>query len=173
MRTKSTPNERSLLGKLLSVLLGLTAAGALLIAPGSARGQIFVSNFGNGTVGEYTLSGAPINASFITGLNSPSSIAVSGNDLFVSNYLNGTIGRYTSSGATVNTSLVTGLDHPAFIALSGGNLFVVSPGMQGGNDTGVVGLYTTSGATLNASLRIVLPSSTRGIWRACICRELR
>ena len=40
--------------------------------------NIYVSNGGNGTVGEYTMSGAPVNASLISGLatGEPMGIAV-------------------------------------------------------------------------------------------------
>jgi hypothetical protein len=65
-----------------------------------------------GTIGEYTISGATVNASLISGLNGPSSIVVSGSNLFVTNTSNGTIGEYTTSGATVNASLISGLDEP-------------------------------------------------------------
>jgi hypothetical protein len=44
----------------------------------SATGLIFVTNTGNGTVGEYTTSGKTVNASLISGLSNPSAIAVSG-----------------------------------------------------------------------------------------------
>ena len=49
-------------------------------------------------IGEYTTTGTTVNASLITGLLHPLSIAVSGGDIFVLNG-NGTIGEYTTSGA--------------------------------------------------------------------------
>jgi DNA-binding beta-propeller fold protein YncE len=97
-------------------------------------------------VGEYTTSGATINASLIMGLSSPRGVAVSGSDLFVTNSFTGTIGEYTTSGSTVNASLITGLHGPVGIAVSGSNLFVA-------NDSGgTIDEYTTSGGTVNASL---------------------
>ena len=113
-------------------------------------GLIFVTNRGTNTIGEFTISGATVNASLVSGLSRPSAIAVSGSNLFVANYDTGTIGEYTTSGATVNASLITGLDHPTGIAISGSNLFVTS--YSGGTDNGTIGEYTTSGATVNASL---------------------
>jgi PEP-CTERM motif-containing protein len=74
-------------------------------------------NIGNGTVGEYTTSGATVNASLISGLNEPIGIAVDGSDLFITNAGSGTIGEYTTSGATVNTSLISGLDGPEGIVV--------------------------------------------------------
>jgi len=107
---------------------------------------IFVTSFTDGTIGEYTTSGATVNASLITGLSEPYGIAVSGSNLFVTNRGSGTIGEYTTSGATVNASLITGLHDPVGIAVSGSTLFVVN------DDNGTIGEYTTSGATVNASL---------------------
>ena len=40
----------------------------------------------DGTIGEYTTSGATVNASLVSGLNYPYGIAVSGSNLFVTNY---------------------------------------------------------------------------------------
>ncbi len=125
-------------GYLIAVLLGL------LCGSGAHADNLFVVNNGNNTIGEFTTSGAVVNGSLISGLNSPDSIAVSGSNLFVTNQ-NGTIGEYTTSGTTVNASLVTGLSYPVAIAVSGSNLFVV-------NLNGTIGEYTTSGAVVNASL---------------------
>jgi hypothetical protein len=126
--------------------------------PATARGQIFVTN-DFGRIGEYTTSGATINALLVTGLNLSPGIAVSGSNLFVvsgGNRVVGTVGEYTTSGAIVNASLVSGLVNPECIALSGSNMFVVS----GGNR---VGEFTTLGATVNASL--ITAGSTFDQWR--------
>jgi hypothetical protein len=124
--------------------------GSLSASPASA-GDIFVTNANIGTVGEYTTSGATVNAALISGLSLPEDIAVSGSDLFVVNSGSGTIGEYTTSGATVNAALISGLSEPAGIAVSGSDLFVTNTfgGMIG---TGTIGEYTTSGATVNAAL---------------------
>ena len=50
------------------------------------RARICLSRtFAHGTIGEYTTSGATVNAALISGLNDPHGIAVSGSDLFVTN----------------------------------------------------------------------------------------
>ena len=106
------------LGGLLAVLLGLLSHNA-------ARADlIFVTEPGNGTIGEYTTAGAPVNPALISGLSGPNGIAVSGSDLFVVNQTLGTIGEYTTSGATVNPTLISGLSLPYGIAVSGSDLFV-------------------------------------------------
>ena len=68
--------------------------------------DVFVANYGTGTIGEYTTSGATVNASLITGLNGAYALAVSGSNLFVTSGfgLTATIGEYTTSGATVNAA---------------------------------------------------------------------
>src|SRR5450759_1108227 len=115
------------LGGLFAVLLGLLSMNA-------AHAQIFVVNTSADTIGEYTNSGATVNASLVSGLNEPLGIAVSGSNLFVTNGYGGTtgagtIGEYNAiTGATVNASLVSGLNYPVGIAVSGSNLFVTSSG---------------------------------------------
>jgi hypothetical protein len=140
----------------ISLLLTVAATIALWVEPTGARGQIYVTNFNDGTMGEYTTSGATVNANLISGLNGPVSIAISGANVFVLNYgtyingnynpASGSIGEYTTSGATVNAALITGLQSPQGIAVSGSNLFVTN------FDAGTIGKYTTSGATANAAL---------------------
>jgi DNA-binding beta-propeller fold protein YncE len=83
---------------------------------------LFVASFSSQehayTIGEYMTSGSTVNASLITGFDSPQGIAISGNDLFVSNTGDGTVGEYTISGGTVNTDLISGLSGPYGIAIS-------------------------------------------------------
>ena len=53
-------------------------------------GYIFITNGGGGTVGKYTITGAPVNPGLVTGINVAGGVAVLGEDLFVvSNYQNG------------------------------------------------------------------------------------
>jgi Putative Ig domain len=120
------------------VLLGTLLASHM-------RGQIFVSNVGDGTVGAYNSDGTTINGSLVSGLSSPTDIAVSGSNVFVVNTAAGTVGKYTTSGAIVNASLISGLNNPVSIAVTGSNLFVGHGGTIGEYDA-------TTGATINASL---------------------
>lgn len=132
------------------IVMFLTLAVVTMSLPVSARGDIYVANFNPNasnqyTIGEYTNSGATVNASLIaSGLSLPNGLALSGSDLFVSNYLgsggaSGSIGNYSTSGATENATLVSGLDFPIGMAVSGSNLFVAN------SASGVIGEYTTSG----------------------------
>ena len=99
------------LSSLFAVLLGILWSG-----PAHAD-NIFVTNQGTNTIGEYTTSGATVNAALISGLDDPVGIAVSGSDVFVTNLVANTIGEYTTSGATVNASLISGLEGPRGIAI--------------------------------------------------------
>ena len=118
--------------------------------------DLFVTNtVYPGTVGEYTTSGATVNATLISGLNGndngPYGIAVSGPDIFVINPSTDGVGEYTTSGATINASLISGLNGPVGIAVSGSDIFVTTHPANT-KRAGTVGEYTTSGATVNASL---------------------
>ena len=115
---------------------------------GTLKAQnLYVGNWYNGNIGEYTTGGMTVNASLISGVYSDSSyIAISGNDLFLGSEGGNLVGEYTTSGATVNASLIPGLLYATGIAISGNDLFVAN------TNPGTVGEYTTSGATVNASL---------------------
>ena len=131
------------------------ASLAVLLAAAPAPGQIYVVNAGSGTIGEYSLSGQAINSGFITGLSSPTGLAVSGGYLYVAQE-NGTIRKYTTSGALVNASLITGLYLPWGIAISGNDLFVANAG----GESSTISEYTTSGVMINASLVTGLDNPT-------------
>ena len=130
---------------------------------------MFVTNSVAGTVGEYTTSGATVNASLITGLDDPAGIAVSGGDLFVAETNIDAISEYNATtGGLINFAFVTGLSGPAGIAVSGGDLFVTSL------NQGTVGEFNaTTGATVNASLVTGLnrPAGYRGFGRGSVCRD--
>jgi hypothetical protein len=95
------------------IVLGLSAGAALI--PGTAHGQIFVTNLNGDTVGEYNLDGTMVNASLVPGLSYPWGVAVSGSELFVTNNIGPmTIGEYTLGGTpgtitSSNPSLIPGL----------------------------------------------------------------
>lgn len=92
------------------------------------RGQIFVTNYNDNTVGKYDITtGSVINTSFITGLTNPQGLAVSGNNLFVANNNIGRIGKYNAdTGVAFNSSFIGGLSTVMALTVSDGNLFVSS-----------------------------------------------
>ena len=135
--------RRFMLRTISIVALVLSVGAALSSA--TARGQeIYVTNSsGNGTIGEYTTSGAVVNASLVSGLNDPTGIAVSGSDLFVANHGDRHDWRIHHVGS--NRERLAGLGVELIrsgIAVSGSDLFVANYG------TGTIGEYTTSGATV-------------------------
>src|SRR5205823_4351580 len=99
------------------------------------------------TIGEYTTSGATVNAALISGLPGKThQIVVSGPDLFVANGSADTVGDYTTAAATENAALISGLNGPFGLAVDGSNLFVTNA------FGGTISEYTTSGALVNAAL---------------------
>jgi hypothetical protein len=112
----------------------------------AAQAQIFISQYGNGTIAQYNLNGTPLGTgTFTSGLNFPLALATDGGNLFVSDATGG-INEFTLSGTHVGTgAIVTGLSDPLGLAITGTTMFV-------SNVTGTIGVYTTSGATLNALL---------------------
>jgi len=125
-----------------AILLGLVC---VFVSTGLARGQIFVSDWSSGKVGEWTTSGSSTNASLITGLSQPNGIAASGGYLYVANKQANTIGKYTMAGQVVDASFITGLSGPTQLIASGTNLYV----MNTSNST--IGKYTTAGQTVSSA----------------------
>jgi hypothetical protein len=122
--------------------------------PGAAHGQIYVTNGGNGTIGEYdAVTGATINAALVSGLSEPTRIAVSGGHIWVA--LNGggnPVAEYdATTGALINASAISqGSCGTLGLAVSGNNLYVLGQG-------GCIGLYdATTGAPITVPF-ITLP----------------
>ena len=72
--------------------LGVAAAVSLALSAGAAYGQIFVTDPGalftpTGTIGEYSATGATVNASLVSGLGSPRQLVTYGGNLLVRNAL--------------------------------------------------------------------------------------
>jgi hypothetical protein len=85
------------------LLLGIVALWAMLR---SARGQPYVSQDGDSILGKYNATtDVAINADFlIMGLDGPTALVLSGNNLFVANYGSGTVGEYNATtGAAINS----------------------------------------------------------------------
>jgi len=107
--------------KFSTLVLFAAVVAALCLIPVTGRAQIFVTNIGNNTIGEYNATtGATINSSFISsGLSNPRGIVLSGGNLFVANRGNDTVGEYNATtGATINSSFISsGLNNPAGIVV--------------------------------------------------------
>lgn len=153
-----TIEEYTTSGTLVSRNLGPSVRGSSIAISGS---DLFVATENNSTspntgfIGEYTTSGATVNAQLVTGLNGPQGLAISGSHLFVVNYYSATIGDYTTAGVVVKTTLIKGtpsvLDNPTMMAASGTDLFITNY-TNSVSSSNAIAEYTTSGGTVNTFL---------------------
>lgn len=122
------------------LLTALTLAG---FASTTTYGQnVFVSNYGAGTVSEYDASGNLVNAAFASGLHGPEGLAFnSSGDLYVSNTGNNTVSEFDSSGNLINT----------FTSYGAGDLTLDSSGNVYLTAGSGVDEYSAGGTLLNAS----------------------
>ena len=86
-------------------LCGLFAVLLGLLANHAAHADLILETNAIGTIGEYTTSGATVNAALISGLNAPIGIAVSGSDLFVTNNFGNTIGEFSNQHIVLGRQL--------------------------------------------------------------------
>jgi MYXO-CTERM domain-containing protein len=95
--------------KTTKIIYGIALALTCSLAATLKAQNIYVAsgNPSSGNIGEYTTSGATINASLISDQGWPWGLAISGNDLFVANNGSATVSEYTTSGATVNAALIS------------------------------------------------------------------
>ncbi|MBL9118010.1 MAG: hypothetical protein JNJ83_23580 [Verrucomicrobiaceae bacterium] len=149
-------NIKQLTGQLFArKALGLIAAMGMFSSSIADAATMFVANYGDtlgsGSVGTYdSVTGAAINASFITGLNDPGAVQAGNGAVYVLSYNDNKISSYNATtGATLNASLVSGLDSPFDMAISGNDLYV----LENGNSELRIGRYNaTTGAALSSSL---------------------
>lgn len=115
--------------------------------------NLYVSNNNTGAVGEYTLTGSPVNSSLFN-VSGVTGLTVSGSNLYVSSQSDNTIKLYNTAGTLLNGSFITGVNGPRQVAVLGSFVFVAN------NGNGTIGEYTTSGNVVNASLISGLNSVT-------------
>jgi NHL repeat-containing protein len=117
------------------------------IAVNSAGTQLFVST--GSTLSRVDASSGAVTSNFVTGLSSPTGVAVDGSgNIYVANSATGTIGKYDSNGSALNTSLITGVSDAQYLAVDGsGNLYVTTGNslQKFGPEGGSTPLLTTSG----------------------------
>jgi len=131
--------------------------GLCPLIPGCATGNLYVADGIQLTVRQYDNAGTLLDATFITGLNEPVSIAFdSAGKLYVlDNNLN-TVRQYNSAGGLLDAFFITGLSDPTSIAFdSNGFLYVADAGFD------TVRLYDSAGDLLNANFitGLLSPSS--------------
>ncbi|MEO6846304.1 MAG: PEP-CTERM sorting domain-containing protein [Chthoniobacterales bacterium] len=118
-----------------------------------AGGTLYVSSYSGGTVGTYTSTGTPINASLITGVTNPWGIAVdAAGNIYVGSDVSGSggsVGKYDIATHQFNASFITGLNRPLYLTLDGqGDLFVSMFGDTSSN--GSIGKFDTTTGLGNA-----------------------
>lgn len=128
----------------LCVLLG--SASPLLAYP------MYVV-YNDSTIGLYdSETGEVVNATFITGLNTPRFIACSGNILYVASEYGEKVSTYNAtSGALINDNFITGLNRPAGIAVDGNDLLITIYGHNGNVGTTVQKHNAGTGALIDAN----------------------
>lgn len=147
------PSHKSRLVRMASfpisriVIAALIAAGFLSLSNRTCA-QVYVGNYYNNSVSEYdATTGQVLNANFITGVNEPEALSLSGNDLYVVNGGSSTVGVYNATtGAAINANLFTEINIPEGILVSGNIVYVTT-------FAGTVADYNaTTGAVINDSL---------------------
>ncbi|MDO3642346.1 DUF2341 domain-containing protein [Mucilaginibacter sp. L3T2-6] len=137
--------------------LGGTISGPAGIGT-DASGNIYVTNYDNNTISEYSSSGTFI-GTFISGgaLNGPVGIVFdSAGNAYVLNYSNGRILKYDSGGGFQST-IVTGMSSPTGITIdASGNIYVCD------SDNDRVRKYSTSGSLL-ATINLNFNDEPRGV----------
>jgi sugar lactone lactonase YvrE len=96
---------------------------------GTAQGQIYLTSV-DGDISQYSIAGNLLNATFVSGLNSPGPITSDGNGNLYVVLGDGSFSKYTSSGSLAyNVSHQGGvLVSPIGITFSGGNLYIPDSG---------------------------------------------
>ncbi len=125
---------------------------SVFVVASAVTAKLYVTNAGGNTIGAYSAgTGATINASLISGLNTPVGVAVGASGiLYVSNFngASSTIGEYNANtGATINASFISLAHGAQGLAINGSVLYVDK------FSAGTIGAYNAvTGATINASL---------------------
>lgn len=159
---KREPSETFCLTKLMKTIWSkqshpLPLCAIIALSAGRVHAQIYVADYSNSTVGEYNPnSGAAINAAFVSALDFPTTLAVSGNNLYVANWASSSIGLYNrTTGAAMSPSFITGVDPQGGMIVSGNTLYV------GNYFSGVVSTWNaTTGALINPTL-LTTPSQAQ------------
>ncbi len=125
---------------LLILSRGVYAPASLATDSG---GDVFVANYGNNTVEEFSANGSLLRT-LSNGVDAPAALATdNGGNVFVANYGNNTVEEFSASGALLN-SLSNGVSNPNVLATdSSGNVFVANSGNN------AVEEFSASGSPLN------------------------
>jgi len=114
------------------------------------KGQLYVALYGQGQVGVYNAAtGATINQAFLqTGVNTPTGLALWGNNLYVASQPLQRISLYdATTGALTNANFLTGFASPEYLLSDGNGRLYVS------DYAGTVSVFdAATGAAINRNL---------------------
>jgi hypothetical protein len=116
----------------------LVVAALLTFVP-SATALIYWAGYGNGAIGRAENDGLRVDTNFITGLQTPASVAVNGTHIYWAEDDRGSIGRANIDGTGVDRDFITGIDGPRGVAVSSSFVYWTSLG------EGTVGRATLDG----------------------------
>lgn len=136
-----------MLSAIAFLLLGLATA------PGT-QAHVYWANYGGTTIGRANLDGTGVNQSFITGADSPSSVAVDGAHIYWGNYQSNTIGRSNLDGTGVNQSFIIA-NSPTSVVVDGAHIYWTNSGTA-------IGRANLDGTGVNAGF-ITGASNVRGM----------
>ena len=88
---------------------------------------------------------------FISGLNSPHSLVISGKYIYWASRYGNTIGRANLDGSGVHSNFITGAVGPWGIAISGHYIYWTNYGANGGSDGTTIGRANLNGKGVNQS----------------------
>lgn len=100
---------------------------------------------GVNTIGRANLDGTGVNASFITGLDEPRSIAVNGTHIFWTNSGSNSIGRANLDGSGPNSAFIQGTASPRGLAINGTYIYWTN------FNPNSIGRATLAGGSVNQS----------------------
>ena len=146
-------------GGVVNPSIALPAGSSPLTGLAVSGSNVFVVDYGTGTIGEYTTSLALENASFITDTELPLAIAASATDIYVFNGGNGLVSDYSTSGTLESSNFLSSSLPVSALAVSGSDLFVLSQYVG----SGTVGEYSTTGGDSNPSLIQSVPGYEDGL----------
>ena len=112
-----------------ALFLGIAVPACFFCAGGFAHaGNLFVSNYNNNTIEEYSSTGANLGVFADTGLSEPQGLDFdSSGNLYVGNWGSNTIEKFSSTGKDLGVFASSGLDNPCELAFDrSGDLYVAN-----------------------------------------------
>jgi 6-phosphogluconolactonase (cycloisomerase 2 family) len=155
--TTGTVSEYTTSGSLISSSAVSIGSGGDINAVAVSGNDLFVANYSNGQIGEYSVGAAgalsTVNADLITvPVGGAWALAVSGSDLYVSDdSVSNTVYAYslTTDALLAGFTTITGVTDPGGLAVANGNLYIT--GISGGT----ISAYSATTGLINSGFTAV------------------